>query len=146
MIFGDRLKQLRLKHNVTQQQLADYLGVNRTSIAGYETKGKHPDFDKLRLLADYFNVTCDYLIGQDDKESRDLTIATHRTMYDENLSEEAQKELDEFVNYLKELHVKCYYNLSHGEHNWQLWSREIDKALMYVTGGEGENSFVGKGV
>ena len=67
MIFGDRLKQLRLKHNVTQQQLADYLGVNRTSIAGYETKG----------------------------------IATHRTMYDENLSEEAQKELDEFVNYLK---------------------------------------------
>ena len=36
MIFGDRLKQLRLKHNVTQQQLADYLGVNRTSIAGYE--------------------------------------------------------------------------------------------------------------
>ena len=101
MIFGDRLKQLRLKHNVTQQQLADYLGVNRTSIAGYETKGKHPDFDKLRLLADYFNVTCHYLIGQDDKESRDLTIATHRTMYDENLSEEAQKELDEFVNYLK---------------------------------------------
>ena len=101
MIFGDRLEQLRLKHNVTQQQLADYLGVNRTSIAGYETKGKHPDFDKLRLLADYFNVTCDYLIGQDDKESRDLTIATHRTMYDENLSEEAQKELDEFVNYLK---------------------------------------------
>ena len=90
-----------MKHNVTQQQLADYLGVNRTSIAGYETKGKHPDFDKLRLLADYFNVTCDYLIGQDDKEYRDLTIATHRTMYDENLSEEAQKELDEFVNYLK---------------------------------------------
>lgn len=60
--------------------------------------------------------------------------------------EELRQINTEFVNYLKELHVKCYYNLSHGEHNWQLWSREIDKALMYVTGGEGENSFVGKGV
>ena len=101
MVFGERLKQLRAKHNVTQQQLADYLGVNRTSIAGYETKGKHPDFDKLRALANYFDVTCDYLIGQEDEESRDLTIATHRTMFDEDLPKDAKDELDEFVNYLK---------------------------------------------
>ena len=39
--------------------------------------------------------------------------------------EELRQINTEFVNYLKELHVKCYYNLSHGEHNWQLWSREI---------------------
>ena len=53
------------------------------------------------MIADYFNVTCDYLIGQDNKESKDLTIATHRTMFDEDLPKDAQDELDEFVNYLK---------------------------------------------
>ncbi|WP_420376950.1 helix-turn-helix domain-containing protein [Romboutsia lituseburensis] len=38
------------------------MGVGRTTITGYETKDKCPNFDKLRLIAKFFNVTTDYLL------------------------------------------------------------------------------------
>ncbi|MGL5312921.1 MAG: helix-turn-helix domain-containing protein [Peptostreptococcaceae bacterium] len=104
MSFGERLKELRVKNNVTQQELADYIGVGRPSIAGYETKSKHPDYDKLRLIAQFFNVTTDYLLEISDTLSsinEESTIATHREEYGEDLPEEARKELDEFISYLK---------------------------------------------
>lgn len=105
MSFGERLKELRLKKNVTQQQIGDYIGVGRTTIAGYETKDKHPDFDKLRAIATFFNVTTDYLLEIDEKEnknsSNEITMATHRIDAGEDLPEEALAELDEYILYLK---------------------------------------------
>lgn len=102
--FGERLKQLRVKNNVTQQELADYIGVGRPSIAGYETKKKHPDYDKLKLIAQFFNVSTDYLLEITDicePVNNNPTIATHREEYGEDLPIQARKELDEFINYLK---------------------------------------------
>ncbi|MBB6218222.1 transcriptional regulator with XRE-family HTH domain [Anaerosolibacter carboniphilus] len=66
MNFGERLKLLRDEKDLTQQDLADYLGVGRPTIAGYETKGKQPDHEKLIKLANYFNVSVDFLLGQAD--------------------------------------------------------------------------------
>jgi len=65
--FGDRLKNLRIEKNLTQQDIADILGVGRATIAGYETKGKQPDFDKLKSISDYFDVSIDYLLGRTDE-------------------------------------------------------------------------------
>lgn len=62
MYFSKILKELRQSRNITQDELAKYLNVSRPTIAGYETKGKQPDFDKLCKLAEYFNVSIDYLI------------------------------------------------------------------------------------
>ena len=104
MSFGERLKQLRIKNNVTQQELADYIGVGRPSIAGYETKKKHPDYDKLKLIAQFFNVSTDYLLEITDNceyVDKNVTIATHREEFGEDLPIEARKELDDFINYLK---------------------------------------------
>lgn len=69
MDFGKRLKQLREEKGLIQQDIADLLNVGRATIAGYETKGKQPDFDKLTKLAGFFGVTTDYLLGstQDPK-------------------------------------------------------------------------------
>ncbi|PKM93256.1 MAG: hypothetical protein CVU84_16700 [Firmicutes bacterium HGW-Firmicutes-1] len=61
--FGDTIKKLRIQNNLTQSQLAQVLSVGRPTIAGYETKGKQPDYDKLEKLANYFDVTIDYLLG-----------------------------------------------------------------------------------
>ena len=47
MNFGNNLKDLRETRNVTQGQLAEYLQVSRPTIAGYETKSRQPDFEKL---------------------------------------------------------------------------------------------------
>lgn len=110
MSFGLRLKELRTKRNVTQQQLADYIGVGRTAIAGYETKDKCPDFDKLRLIAKFFNVTTDYLLEIDNNEKRldnsDTTIATHRVNFGEDLPEEAYEELESILNYIRHKYKK----------------------------------------
>jgi transcriptional regulator with XRE-family HTH domain len=64
MDFGLRLKLLREEKGKTQQDVADALGIGRPTIAGYETKGKQPDYEKLQKLADYFNVSTDYLLGR----------------------------------------------------------------------------------
>ncbi len=66
MDFGQRLKELRIKHELTQQEVATFLKVGRATIAGYETKNKQPDFEKTKLLARYFNVSVDFLLGNDD--------------------------------------------------------------------------------
>lgn len=125
MSFGKKLKELRLEKNVTQQQVGDFLGVGRATIAGYETKDKHPDFDKLNLLAQFFNVTTDYLVGVPNSvktiDDKDITIATHRTNTSdidldtqeyittsdgqkvnlcEDLSTEAREQLESYLNYL----------------------------------------------
>ena len=66
MQFGERLKSLRKERDLTQQDIANVLGVGRATIAGYETKGKQPDYEKLNQLANYFNTSVDYLLGRTD--------------------------------------------------------------------------------
>lgn len=62
MDFSNTLKDLRELHDVTQEQLADFLQVSRSTVAGYETKNRQPDFERLEKIAEFFNVTIDYLI------------------------------------------------------------------------------------
>ena len=64
MDFGERLKQSRQDNSVTQEALAAHLNVRRPAISGYETKGKQPDYERLILIADYFDVSIDYLLGR----------------------------------------------------------------------------------
>lgn len=65
-IFGERLRTLRLAHGMTQQQLADTLYSERTTIVGWELKGKEPDFQFVVDIADFFDVSVDYLFGRDN--------------------------------------------------------------------------------
>ncbi len=62
MNFSKNLKSLRKKRNVTQNELATYLCLSRSTIAGYETKSHQPDFVTLEKLAIYFEVSIDFLI------------------------------------------------------------------------------------
>lgn len=66
--FTERLKFLRSRKGITQQELADAVGVSRTAIAGYERLNKQPSFDLLIKMAEYFKVTTDYLLGKSDIE------------------------------------------------------------------------------
>lgn len=65
--FGETIKNLRKNNNITQAQLAQALSVGRPTIAGYETKGKQPDYEKLQKLAQFFNVSVDYLLNYAEK-------------------------------------------------------------------------------
>ncbi len=62
-IRTDRLKQLRENHGWTQQDLAVKCGVTKVQVHRYETGSSIPPSDKLKLLAELFSVTSDYLLG-----------------------------------------------------------------------------------
>ena len=64
--FEERLNQLRTQKNLSQQTLADYLGVSRWSVHNYESGKNRPDYEGLIKLADYFEVSLDYLTGRSD--------------------------------------------------------------------------------
>ncbi|WP_434632006.1 helix-turn-helix domain-containing protein [Thermoanaerobacterium thermosaccharolyticum] len=64
--FKDRLKQLRNEKNLTQEELAKYIGTTRATLASWETGRREPDMETLRKLSDYFNVTLDWLMGNTD--------------------------------------------------------------------------------
>lgn len=63
-MIGKLLKELRKEKDVTQKDVADYLGVVRGSYAHYEIERRQPDYDTLIKIANYFNVSVDYLIGR----------------------------------------------------------------------------------
>ncbi len=60
MKFSSTLKELREQNHITQNQLASHLKLTRSTIAGYETKGKQPDYERLLQIADFFHVSVDY--------------------------------------------------------------------------------------
>lgn len=60
------LKLLRTKNNISQQQLADIIGVTQQSINKYENHKIEPDIQTLIKLAEYFNTSVDYLVGHTD--------------------------------------------------------------------------------
>lgn len=67
---GDRLKFLRINKKISQQQLADYLGVDRTMVGKYELKNSTPADDVLTKMASYFNVSRSFLLGIDDEGNK----------------------------------------------------------------------------
>ena len=65
--FAERIFELRLEHGLTQEELGDVIGVKRYSIYSYEKGRACPEMKGLVALADYFDVSMDYLAGRTDK-------------------------------------------------------------------------------
>lgn len=65
--FQNVFKRLRLSRGLTQQEISEKLGISRSTIGMYETGAREPDYDTLELIADFFNVDMDYLLGRTDK-------------------------------------------------------------------------------
>ena len=65
--FGNRLKILRLRENMSQAQLAQKLDLTKSVISAYETGIRLPSYDVLIHIAKIFNVTTDYLLGVEKK-------------------------------------------------------------------------------
>ena len=64
--FSERLKELRLENNLTQNQLAKNLGFTHTAINLWEHRKRVPNFDMVIIIAQYFGVSTDYLAGLED--------------------------------------------------------------------------------
>lgn len=92
-VFADRLIKLREKLGVSQQELADCLGVTRQSLSLYEKAARTINIDLLVKIANYFKVSTDYLLGLSDVQSvnEDIKVVCKIT----GLSEKAVQRLSD---------------------------------------------------
>lgn len=73
--FAKRLRELRTSHELSQQKLANYLNLSKSSVNMYERAEREPGLETLEAIADFFNVDLDYLLGKSDIPNRFLALS-----------------------------------------------------------------------
>jgi transcriptional regulator with XRE-family HTH domain len=96
-IFARRLKQLRKSHNLSTRALGEMVGTSNATISRYETGKRDPDLIIANKIASYFNVTVEYLCGNDI----DTNIEALMNIYSK-LSDVAKTEAVKYITYLCE--------------------------------------------
>lgn len=101
---GMRLITLRLEKNITQKELADALGIDKTLISQYEGEIIKPDYDIIERLAEYLGVTIEYLSGAPDLPV-ETNIQPNESILEESIvAKTQQKDLrPEYIQVAKEL-------------------------------------------
>lgn len=84
-ILASRLKFIRRVRGVTQQTIADALGISRAAYSAYETAAAEPDVDLIRKLAQYYHVSVDFLL-QIDMQPEDPELDGLRAMLWEHIA------------------------------------------------------------
>ena len=74
MVFSERIKELRKNNNITQGELAEEMGITATGVSYWESGKAIPNTDTLQKLAKYFNVSIDYLTGNEYIETKEEKI------------------------------------------------------------------------
>lgn len=78
--LSTRLRELRNSAGLSQQALADYTSVSKSSINMYERGDREPGIDTIEIFADYFNVDLDYLLGKSDVPRKSFIGGETQTM------------------------------------------------------------------
>lgn len=101
MIFLNRLKQLRLERGLLQSDIAKVIKKSERIVGFYETGERDMNTETLSILADFFNVSIDYLLGKTDIRNleNEFKFAYHKEI--EGLTEEEIKEALEFYKMVK---------------------------------------------
>lgn len=104
-MLGKRLRLLREELNLKQTELAEQLKINRVTYNRYETGEREPDLETLKKIANFFNVSTDYLLGNSNVRTPISTIAAHRTDDPtDELPEDARKSIEDFKKFIFEKH------------------------------------------
>ena len=69
--FADNLKKIRKEYGLSQEQLADKLGVSRQSVSNWESQQAYPEMDKVIQLCNMFNLNIDELLNKDIKQVKE---------------------------------------------------------------------------
>ena len=118
MKLGENIKTLRKEHNLTQEQLAEVLGVTAASISKWETTQAQPDLLLLAELAEYFGVSVDALMGHTIPADRMTALVEQMKIFEDDgqtqqAIELAEKLLRSYPNelYILEKAESFYYRL-----------------------------------
>lgn len=98
MDFGEKIKSLREKRNLTRSRLAEALGIKYSTLSNYENGVRQPDFDTLKLIARFFSVSTDYLL----EETNNDNYSNRNTSYTLTEDDEIRLLIDESRHISKE--------------------------------------------
>lgn len=110
MNLADNLKKIRKENNLSQEQLAEQLGVSRQSVSKWESGQAYPEMDKVLQLAKLFNLNIDDLLNQDIKEvtsEKQSKIAINK--YIDDFLSFVTKTIDMFTSMDWKTRVKCLF-------------------------------------
>ena len=93
-MFAKRLKDLREEKDVTQKVVADYLGISDRGYGYYESGERFPPQNILVKIADYFNVSIDYLLCRTNIKNPPLQVADNDSVYAAHRDDGYDKPLD----------------------------------------------------
>ena len=119
MKLNERLRQLRARKKLKQIDVANHIGVDRSTYSKYETGDSNPDYNTLCVLADFFNVSSDYLLGRTDvpqnkivaKEDLPSGLARYvdyiEILKDYSVEDISPEELREVIEFAKKIKNKA---------------------------------------
>ena len=106
----NRLRFLRSEKGEGLEKLAKYLNVTVQTISNYETEKRDMTPNTILKLAEYFNVSTDYLLGKSDvrnpEELKNVQFANNGGLNTEGLGEEELKELQRQIDFIKKMKNK----------------------------------------
>jgi transcriptional regulator with XRE-family HTH domain len=70
MNMGERLRELRLRRKISQEEVARHIGITRSAYSHYEINNRQPVYETLIKLAAFFDVSLDYIIGGAQSEAK----------------------------------------------------------------------------
>ncbi|MCC0652209.1 MULTISPECIES: XRE family transcriptional regulator [unclassified Clostridioides] len=110
--FGERFKQLREEKKFTQDELVSkfnkiyFTSFNKSTISQYENNKRKPEINVLENWADFFDVSIDYLLGRTLVRNHIDTVAAHKANPHKDLPEEAQEQLNDYIEFLMNKYKK----------------------------------------
>lgn len=135
MELKDRIRELRIKRNLTLSQLAAAMGKSEGAIRSWETGRAKPDADSLVKLSDFFCCTVDYLLGRSDTITSSTKASEVFIYYLQAQMDVLRVEIEEGTERLQSLMSACaeqedYVNAKHKE--WQRLKTEYNKLKSNV--------------
>lgn len=106
LYIGNRLKQLRIEYGILQKDLAEQLQLSQQTISLYESNKRQPDYDTLRTISEFFNVSTDYILGVNNiKEPMGITREIREEYSsDKNLKGHYSEEREKALNILDKIY------------------------------------------
>jgi len=100
MSLGEKIKALREARKISREELAKKLDISYWALSKYETNEREPDYKTLVLIADFFKVSTDYLLGRINEPELNIDNVLS------GFSDEEKKEIFDFVTFMRKKHQK----------------------------------------
>ena len=109
-MFGQVFKQLRRDKDIAQEQMADLLGLSRSTIGMYEQGKREPNLVTLQKIADYFGVSVDYMLGRKNPalSNADVNLLTKYRLLDDYGKDLVNSIIDTYLR--KDMRLYPYYH------------------------------------